>query len=111
MSEAAAATRRVVGEAERDAAGIRLVQQAERLQHDRVAELRRGGASLLDRAGTARRREGDPGGREQLARLEVAVALDGRRRARRRPGSPGAPALVLARRGGASVSTAASMSR
>ena len=43
----------IVGEAERDAARVRLVEQSQRLQHDRVAELGRGCPRVVGRCRAA----------------------------------------------------------
>ena len=70
------------------------MQEAERLQHDGVAELGGGGARRVDGGRPAGSPERYAGRREELARLEVPVALDGGRRA---PGSgmPDGVSLVL----------------
>ena len=103
--------RGVVGKAERDTARIRLVEQAERLEHDRVAELGGGCACLVDGGCAAGSGERDAARRrEALAtRSSRRAAIGGAGCAHVGHAAGAAVAAGATRR--ASVSTTASMSR
>ena len=62
-----------VGDADPHAARVRLVQRAQRLEHDREAELESGGHRRLHADRPPRVDERHAGRREQIARAEVAV--------------------------------------
>ena len=77
-----------VGQPDPHAAGVGLVQRAQRLQHDREAELAPGRHHLVDAGRPPRLDERHARRRQQLARPEVAVV----QRPRHPAGSAGAPA-------------------
>ena len=68
------------GEAEHDTAAVGLVPLCEALQDERIAELRGGLASLLDRRDRTGVRERDAGGLDERAGREVAFSGEDRAR-------------------------------